>query len=822
MLFNESHVQPLTFSVTPGDVGFPDLVNYAALLKEKDGILLMKDGSLFRACLIAGPDLDFATEAVREQIVNVVNHAFAQLGDRWMVNVSVFRRETNGYPLHGSFPDPTSLLIDHERQTHYAQAGTQYDTVTVLSLTYRPPSRVHHTALSLFDASVMTDELTTSVQWFESTTREFLALLATQLSVEAMTGETLLSYLRYCVTGKQQRVPVPYDGSHLDCHIAGVDFLGGRFPQVDERHVRVISLTGFPREDLPHMLRFLNDLPLPYHWATRWIPLDPHAGGAEVLTIKQRWNSVVRKVSSLVVHRFNDGPIEDNDTAQALAEDAKAASEAAEDGQERFGFYTSTLVVWHADKEHAQQYAELILTTLQNHGYTAVIEKVNAVEALLGSLPGHGQPNVRRPMLHTHNLACLLPLTSVWQGLRENPNPMFPAHASALAYTRTGSTPFFLNLHVSDVGHTLVIGPIGAGKTTLLAFLMAQFLRYENAQVFCFDRKHGALPITLACGGVHYDIGVDGQVFAPLSAITTPAGLDWASEWVALVCELSGVTITPEIHERIAEALDILSRGKRTTLSDFVMTVQDASVREALRSYLVGGTRGHLIDAQQDSLRTARFQTFELERLMSAGPKSSLPVIAYLCHWIEQRLDGRPTLITIDEGGLIALHALMGEKIEEWFRTLRSKNAAVVFVTQSLADFAKMQQSTLILESCHTKIYLPNNEATTASSKLYYERFGLNDAEIEALASAIPKRDYLYKSPLGTRMFTLDLGPATLSFVGVSDKGSIARMQALHREHGEAWPGHWLASRGLSEAAYQWGELAQTFTLEREVENYAA
>jgi len=42
-----------------------------------------------------------------------------------------------------------------------------------------------------------------------------------------------------------------------------------------------------------------------------------------------------------------------------------------------------------------------------------------------------------------------------------------PKHSPPLLYAETtGATPFRLNLHVGDLGHTLMIGPPGAGKST--------------------------------------------------------------------------------------------------------------------------------------------------------------------------------------------------------------------------------------------------------------------------------------------------------------------------------------------------------------------
>jgi type IV secretory pathway VirB4 component len=96
------------------------------------------------------------------------------------------------------------------------------------------------------------------------------------------------------------------------------------------------------------------------------------------------------------------------------------------------------------------------MKTIQNLGFSCRTETINAVEAWRGSLPGDGYSNVRRVLLHTLNLADMLPTTSVWAGLRENPSALMPKHSPPLVFAATsGATPFRVNLHVSDLGHTM-------------------------------------------------------------------------------------------------------------------------------------------------------------------------------------------------------------------------------------------------------------------------------------------------------------------------------------------------------------------------------
>src|SRR3546814_6123138 len=93
------------------------------------------------------------------------------------------------------------------------------------------------------------------------------------------------------------------------------------------------------------------------------------------------------------------------------------------------------------------------------------------------------------------------------------------------------------------------------------------------------------------------------------------------------------------------------------------------------------------------------------------GSSAAAAVLSYLFHRIEGRLDGSPTLIIIDEGWLVLDSPLFAAQLREWLKTLRKKNASVVFATQSLADIETSAIAPAIIESCPTRIFLPNDRA---------------------------------------------------------------------------------------------------------------
>ena len=173
--------------------------------------------------------------------------------------------------------------------------------------------------------------------------------------------------------------------------------------------------------------------------------------------------------------------------------------------------------------------------------------------------------------------------------------------------------------------------------------------------------------------------------------------------------------------------------------------------------------------------------------------------MSYLFHRIGGRLDGSPTLIIIDEGWLVLDSPDFAAQLREWLKTLRKKNASVVFATQSLADIETSSIAPAIIESCPTRIFLPNERAAEPQIAAIYERFGLNARQIEILSRATPKRDYYCQSRRGNRLFELGLGEVALAFSAASAKADQLRIADIIETHGQAaFAAEWLRHRGCA------------------------
>ena len=778
-----------------------DFLPWACLVAP--GVVLNKDGSFQKTYLYRGPDLESATEAELVGAMARVNNVLRRFGSGWAPFFEAVRQEAHDYP-RSRFPDAASWLVDQERRLRFEETGDQFESRYYLTLLWLPPAdakgRAEKALIQRAEDKASHDWRTRRDAFIASCDRAFDLLSSALYAIAPLDDGATLTYLHDCISSKRHHIAPPDLPVFLDAILADEDFTGGLEPMIGDHHLRTLTVLGFPATTLPGILDDLNRQGFAYRWATRFIAMDKHQ--AEKVLQKQRrhWfakrksmNNIIREVM------FNEqAALVDNDADNKAADADEALQELGAD-LVAFGYVTTTVTVTDPDPSIADAHLGAAEQIINARGFTAIRESLNGVEAWLGSLPGHVYANVRHPVLHTLNLAHMTPLSSVWAGEPANTHLQGPALIQGHTHA---TTPFRINLHVGDVGHSLIIGPTGAGKSVLLSLIALQWRRYPDAQIFVFDKGRSARAAMLAMGGAHMNLGEDdAPSLQPLLDIDGDRGAGFAADWLAGIAAREGVDLTPDKKQALWSAIQSLASAEPSerTITGLCMLLQDEALKSAFHPFTLEGPHGRRLDADRDELALTDAVCFEMEALMEA-PGALAPVITYLFHRLDARFDGRPTLIILDEAWLFLDDPLFAARIREWLKTLRKKNVAVIFATQSLADVAHSVIAPAIIESCPTRIFLPNERAIEPQQTESYERFGLNPRQIEIIARATPKRDYYYHSPLGARVFELGLGPVALALCGSSAPSDQKRMDAIVAEGGD-FADAFLRTRGLEWAA---------------------
>ena len=782
-----------------------DHLPWAALVAE--GVVLNKDGSFQRSFGFRGPDLESATEAELIAAAARLNNMLKRFGSGWALFVEARRVAALGYP-EDSFPDRASRLVDQERQAVFDGERDHFESRYVLTLLWLPPADAQARA----EQALVEQNDSSGRDWrealtsFVSETERALDLLASFMpEARALSSAESLSYLHGTISTKGHRVEVPETPIYLDALLADTPLTGGLEPMLGDQHLRTVTVLGFPALSSPGLLDALNAQDFPYRWMTRFLALDRNDATRELTRLRRQWFNKRKSVTALLREVMYNQPVQllDSDADNQVA-DADLALQAVGQDYVSFGYLTATITVSGDSAAIADARVRHVERIINGLGFTVKRERVNAIEAWLSSLPGQVYANVRQPLIHSLNLAHLMRLSSVWAG------PEFNQHlgASALLFAETsGSTPFRLSTHVGDVGHMLIVGPTGAGKSVLLALMAMQFRRYRQARITLFDKGWSARAAVLAMGGAHHALGEIAEAGAlsiqPLARVHEAAERAWAVDWLAALLEHEKVLVTPEIKDMLWSALLNLSGApvEERTLTGLSLLIQSNAIKAALAPYTLEGPHGALLDAAEDRLALSDVQCFETEALLSQ-PGAVLPVLTYLFHRLEERFDGSPTLLVLDEAWVFLDNPLFAQRIREWLKVLRKKNVALIFATQSLADIAESSIAPAIIDSCPQRIFLPNDRAVEPQSRAAYERFGLNERQIELIAHATPKRDYYLQSRRGNRLFDLKLGPISRTFCGASSPDAQRLIDQVLAEHGEArFASAFLEASGLNWAA---------------------
>lgn len=407
-------------------------------------------------------------------------------------------------------------------------------------------------------------------------------------------------------------------------------------------------------------------------------------------------------------------------------------------------------------------------------------------------------------LVDTRFVSHALPMSQVYQGEINAPCPYYKNAPALLCTATKGNKPFWLNLHVADVGHTVILGPTGSGKSTLVNALIMAHRKYRDSRIVVLDKDQSHKVVIRALGGAYFDLSNSSCQLAPFSEIKPDDKLSQqqAVSWLSEYCSIQGIDITPEQHAHLRDAVLRLANEPPEFRNLSHLSVQDPSLRQAIDTYAKGGYH-HLLNGTQTLWKNASVLGFAMDSLINHTCQQKdprIPVIKALFNNLETLfVDRHPTLLCLPEGWAYLKHPLFKDKLIDWFKTLRKFNVAVIFDSQDLSDIAQSNTASIIQNACMTRIYLPNAQATQPTVNDLYQQFGLNERQIELLQLAQPKQDYYYTSPKGNRLFSLDLGELAQRFLCLASKEDLTQFEKICDPNSPQWILTWLKHAGLNE-----------------------
>lgn len=616
--------------------------------------------------------------------------------------------------------------------------------------------------------------------------------------VKALDREETLTYLHSTIS--DQRYPIKTKNNFfVTQNLSDSPLLTGRSPKLGDHYIGVIGIKDLPSTTYPTIFDRLNSLQSEYRFCTRWIGLSKDQSKKELLQIQKNHFQRSKSMFTMMYEAIQNK--ESNNVDVSAIRDGDEVTNAIlelESDNVSFGYLTINIVLLHKNYDVLQEELQEIKSSINELGFVANIEKDNATSAWLSTIPSVYTFNLRKFLVHSMTMASCSPLSAMYEGQKKNKHftSLNTFDAALLKTTTPEGLPFYLNLHVNDVGHTFIAGATGTGKSVFLNTLVCNYLKYTDAKVFIFDKSASSRVLTKAMGGNFYNLLVDTKsiAFQPLSQIDKDTDLIWVHEWLLRYATAQNFTITPENKKQLLDALRVLKDRPvhLRTMTSLKQTIQNEDWRLLLNELTgidgKGGAYGQLFDSDVDRFGQGNWQVFEMEKLME-NEAIVAPTLDYLFHRIEQQLTGSPTIIVLDECWLFLRNKSFSNKIVEYLKDLRKKNAIVVMATQNLSDISE-EIKPVVINNMPTKIFMPNTSSSEVNAAMYYE-FGLNSTEQVIIRHMIPKQEYYFKSPDFSRIFNLYLSKQEIAFLAAtakSDQLKVAELEHLTpAEFIQAW-----------------------------------
>ncbi|MBL4716854.1 MAG: VirB4 family type IV secretion/conjugal transfer ATPase [Erythrobacter sp.] len=762
-----------------------DRLPYLRMLDEST--LLLRDGSVMTAIQV--PGLLFETEdsealnahaATREIVLR------STLDARFVLYHHVIRRRVS-VDLEAEFPDPISRHID-DRWRKRLGSGQLFVNDQFITLIRRPArgkaglvERVAKTFRRQGGERLEPDpkdlrSLRAASQGLVAALTAYGATpLGDYVGPQGNTNSEMLELLSALYNGEMRPVRKPADDvdighmlpyRRVSFGLDAIEMRGSGSPDFGA----VLGLKDYPEATSPGLLDSLLRLPFEMVVSESYAPTERQ-------TARERMDLAIRRLKSA------------DEEAAAERADMLSARDALGNGAVGFGDHHLTVMVKERQLGQLDDAMAACAAALADTGAIAVREDTNLEPAFWGQFPGNEGYLVRRALISSANMASFGSLHGFALGQAQGNHW---GEAVTLLET-TSATPFFFNFHHGDLGNFSVIGPSGSGKTVVMNFLAAQAQKFSPRTIL-FDKDRGAELFVRGIGG-RYDSIRSGEPtgFNPLSLPDTPGNKAFLRDWLGALLKAEG----PEEEQAIAGAVDAAYANDASLrrlrhfkeLLSGTRRPQPGDLADRLGAWIGEGEHAWLFDNAEDRLDlTARVLGFDMTALLE-NPRLRTPTMMYLFHRIEERLDGKPTMILIDEGWKALDDEVFAARIRDWLKTLRKRNALVGFATQSARDALESRISTALVEQTATMVFMPNSRARPED---YCDGFGLTEHEL-ALIRTLPahSRCFLVRQPDASVVVRLDLSGAPEVLTLLSGReSSVRRLDLLREALGDA-PSEW-------------------------------
>jgi type IV secretion/conjugal transfer VirB4 family ATPase len=751
------------------------LVNLHAAIDEQT--FLTKSGELVTFLKVTGADAECLEPMELDQIVRRFGSALRVFDERYRIYQYLIKRDYGQIPHESSNHPVTRKAVTDRIDSLEAKGLYRLEIFYVIvhgalrsnsNLLSRLRSWITDPGAAL-RAALLTErkialleedidrarhELAHKVQNFTTQLRDFVAIAVLNKNGAFRFVRGLLNYASHKAEGPglayDQYVDFQACSSALECHR---DHL-----RLDDDFVEVLTLKEPPAQTHAHLLKALQELPAPFVAVTEWKRASHHAMRRLIQSKRRHFhNSKASLVNYLGSADVKPKDMLIDDSASALVNELGASLEDIEVKGGFLGEFSLSIVLYDRDHLRLRRSVAECFKVFSAIDAQLTEERYNLLNAYLATLPANHAFNLRKMWITNANYSDFAFLFAPYVGELRN------AHLGTeylTIFETNHRTPYFFNLHHSDIAHLFMLGATGSGKSFTLVFILTHLQKFIPF-TYIFDLGGSYQGLTQRFGGTYVHLGkTDSSLrINPFTLPLTADNLQFQCSLVRVLAESSGYALTEadqrELFNQI-ENLYAVEPGQRRLLT--LASILPRNLRQALGKWVEGGQYGSVFDNVEDTLTLARFQTFDFEG-MDQVPQVMEPLLFYVLHRSQsviynEEQAGTFKVFVVDEAWRFLRNPVIRCYVQEALKTWRKKNAAMILATQSGDDLLRSEMLPVIVESCATQLYLANPGMDLAA---YRQAFHLSETEAEMIASLIPKRQFLLKRPNFAKVLNLDL-----------------------------------------------------------------
>ena len=481
------------------------------------------------------------------------------------------------------------------------------------------------------------------------------------------------------------------------------------------------------------------------------------------------------------------------DAAVSQVDELALARDEIASGNISIGESSFHLIHYAPDPDALENQSQAIDRLFDRAGLVPTDDDIALQNKYLATLPGNWGYRTRTYTgLHSGNIAALFTL-------RSQPPGRLAGHWCDRPLTTMltrAHTAYGLDLHVEDLGNTIITGQSGSGKTVLICYLAACCVR-AGARVVFIDKDRGAEIFVRAGAGPYHTIEPGTPTrFNPFAQTDTRENIEFTATLIQDIIRANTERLTPaqieQIHDSVIHVFGLPRNERRlASLVHFLSRQSQSELYHALTPWIGEGQHAWLFDHNAPiNITQHPISGFDMTHILDNRHLRSF-ALRWLIHQIDGLLDGSPLVIVIDEGWRTLDDTAFAAQIKNFAKTIRKRNGLIIFGSNNPMDLTRTEAGRELIVQSPTTIFTAN----PAGSAGDYDHYRLNERQIgQILALAPGSRELILVQRDHSAHLNFDLSacPALIKVLS----GRTATLHEMHRlikQHGPAasqWLGH--------------------------------